>query len=1181
MKKKTLISFLASLGCLACLAGCGADTSGLEAAKDYIKELYKNEATETGADFERAGKITIKGVEYTIEWSVNTTEIAVTQDSNGNYVIDVDEAAEADVNYVLTAVITDPNGNKETLTYNYTMPKFREMTHAEYAATEEGKAVIVKGVITALVNTDSNRDVYFEDADGGYYIYNLDAETHATLQVGQEIRARGTRSVYNGNYQIKNATVEILNAEATPVTPNDITAIFEAAADVNATELTSLQSTLVTLKGVTVLGQDTGNNTYYNFILGDNQSYVRLSGSSCALSSADQELFKTAVADHIGYTADVVGIVTLYSGKFYLSPITKDAFSNFTIAQRSDAEMVEFEAGLMDGLAAKLTSSVDLQTTGTLYTDVAITWASNNETVAKVEGGKLVITRPAIGEADATVKITATLTAGTESTSVEYTVLVPAMPATLPQALASAPVVGTMYKFYLEQKNLNTNLYFKGGMDGYYLATSSNQEEAIDVYVEDAGDGKFYLATEGAYINVTVRETNDDGSPKNYSITCLDRDPVTKYTWDDENKALIAEEVGAFIGTYGTYQTFSPSKTSYIASGNFVARLCTLVPADEWVDIFAPVDSGKTPVLPEAGKAYAFGMAQGNLEGAVYYLKGGMDGHYMATTTKIEDAIATYLEATTGGYHFYTYVNDVKTYINMVVSGTYVNGAYEATASTVYTIDTEHKTLVADVNGVPYWFGTRNDKNYTTMGPCKVEYNGFYGEFYAVDAEEHVHEYTSVVTDPTCTVDGYTTHSCTCGDSYTDTVVTAPGHNFVDGACTVCTAPDPDAATHEHNYTPVVTDPTCTTDGYTTWTCACEDSYTDTVVPATGHADANADYKCDNNCGTVVVPEADSVLTIPQAKALATALGVGQYTTNKYYMTVTIESIYNTTYGNANVVDADGNKYVIYGLYTWDKATRYDAMDYKPTTGDEITVYGVVGSYNSTPQMKDAWIDEVVQHEHDYTAVPTDATCTADGKTTHTCSICDHSYVDNIVPALGHTTEEGTCERCGQEVGSNAFETVLPSNLTFASAANKASADTYMKDNYADWTITGKLGQTYGGYLGFGRSGDGTSAITSSAISVNSAFTVKTVLKGNGSNGVATSTLTFTLVDANGTVVATGRASGASTDAITPADGKDTTYDISFTFVEGKTWTDVANLKISFAKTTGNIGLKSLEFIQA
>ena len=49
---------------------------------------------------------------------------------------------------------------------------------------------------------------------------------------------------------------------------------------------------------------------------------------------------------------------------------------------------------------------------------------------------------------------------------------------------------------------------------------------------------------------------------------------------------------------------------------------------------------------------------------------------------------------------------------------------------------------------------------------------------------------------------------------------------------------------------------------------------------------------------------------------------------------------------------------------------------------------------------------------------------------------------------------------------------------------------------------------------------------------------------------------------------------------ITPVDAKDTTYNISFTFVDGKTWTDVSNLVVSFSKATGNIGLKSLNFVQ-
>ena len=49
----------------------------------------------------------------------------------------------------------------------------------------------------------------------------------------------------------------------------------------------------------------------------------------------------------------------------------------------------------------------------------------------------------------------------------------------------------------------------------------------------------------------------------------------------------------------------------------------------------------------------------------------------------------------------------------------------------------------------------------------------------------HVHNYTAVVTAPTCTTAGFTTHTCSCGDSYTDTSVDALGHTA--GAEATCT----------------------------------------------------------------------------------------------------------------------------------------------------------------------------------------------------------------------------------------------------------------------------------------------------------------------------------------------------------------------------------------------------------
>jgi hypothetical protein len=52
----------------------------------------------------------------------------------------------------------------------------------------------------------------------------------------------------------------------------------------------------------------------------------------------------------------------------------------------------------------------------------------------------------------------------------------------------------------------------------------------------------------------------------------------------------------------------------------------------------------------------------------------------------------------------------------------------------------------------------------------------------------------------------------------------------------VTTAPAPETTAHVHSYTPVVTAPTCTEKGYTTYTCACGDKYVDNYTDALGHS---------------------------------------------------------------------------------------------------------------------------------------------------------------------------------------------------------------------------------------------------------------------------------------------------------------------------------------------------------
>ncbi|MBQ8893110.1 MAG: hypothetical protein IJ043_01735 [Clostridia bacterium] len=92
-------------------------------------------------------------------------------------------------------------------------------------------------------------------------------------------------------------------------------------------------------------------------------------------------------------------------------------------------------------------------------------------------------------------------------------------------------------------------------------------------------------------------------------------------------------------------------------------------------------------------------------------------------------------------------------------------------------------------------------------------------------------EFAAEVTDPTHTENGYTTHTCICGYTVVDTETAALGHEFgdyehdevlTDGKHThtaTCIANDGGFDTQFCEFTTSYTDPTCTEDGYVTYTC--------------------------------------------------------------------------------------------------------------------------------------------------------------------------------------------------------------------------------------------------------------------------------------------------------------------------------------------------------------------------
>ena len=227
----------------------------------------------------------------------------------------------------------------------------------------------------------------------------------------------------------------------------------------------------------------------------------------------------------------------------------------------------------------------------------------------------------------------------------------------------------------------------------------------------------------------------------------------------------------------------------------------------------------------------------------------------------------------------------------------------------------------------------------------------------------------------------------------------------------------------------VVTPPTCFENGYTTYTCGlCGGTKTGDKVDA-GHSYENG------FCTVCGEPVPNSVLTIAQALELAASKEHDVYTIGKYYVTGVITNVYNTTYGNMYIQDEEGNELCIYGTYSADGKTRYDAMDVKPVAGDTITVYGIIGRYNDTLQMKYGnVVEHIVPHVHNYTYE-----CSTE------CTGCDEGTRE----AYHEYDQDSVCIYCSVPCEHN-WQKAEESELYFCTICEKKCAE----HSYADGSCT-------------------------------------------------------------------------------------------------------------------------------
>ena len=385
----------------------------LKAAYDYVHQMTKTISEKTGANYSVTGSVKIGEKTYTVTWTVSDNRIDLVPSEDGLTVsVVVPEPAE-DINYTLSFVIYNEKGESLGRDYAHVVPAFAYNTFDEYAAAEDDEPLVITGIVSGVFSKttgSSANGLYIQDLnnEGGYYVYNLTDDPNGVILPGMTVKVKGVKDTYNGTYELINASVEIVDETITPVVPVDYTELLAGAAALNDADLVKYQGMLVTVKGVTV--GELGDNGYYYFTLGAHKTYLRISSSNNATTKEALETIKSVHAANYGNVADVTGVISLYNGNFYLSPVSADAFSNIQVPERTDAEKIALELGTIK-LDSKLTADkvIELLANGASYSEVVFTWSVVENAAAVLEGNTLTLTVP---DEKTTVELVVTATCG-------------------------------------------------------------------------------------------------------------------------------------------------------------------------------------------------------------------------------------------------------------------------------------------------------------------------------------------------------------------------------------------------------------------------------------------------------------------------------------------------------------------------------------------------------------------------------------------------------------------------------------------------------------------------------------------------------------------------------------------------------------------------------------------------
>ncbi|MBQ8428837.1 MAG: hypothetical protein IJX30_01930 [Clostridia bacterium] len=576
--KKLLVSLLAVSFCLAAFAGCGGTndnsnpdsssapveetTTDIEGAADYLDSWLIEQDVETRRDFTRPNSLVypaIGGHTYTITWSVDVAEDIVKLVVDGdNTKVDVNEDMAEDTEFVLTATVSDGNGNEKTVDFYHTLLKApavvpQAITEAPvegaeyrlymYQVTKKGESYFTGTMSKFYLATSSEYTeaviVTVENVEGkeGYYYMTFVDPSNNNKQY------LGVTNTYNNGSWHDNA----IYAPTTEITEDD-NINFEWS--FNA-EYKVMVSTLSNVK--TGNDQATTEGTDVTYYLGTDSGYWTFGAMNLNEITNDDAC--------IGYLVEMIDKSTI----------------------SAEDKIAAEKTALSITTAFNGEATAELPVKGSTYGDVTITWAVKEGELVSIADNILTVTAPT---APTKATITATLACGEVSETVEFEL---SLNLDLPDAV-TAPEANVTYKMYLYQAGLEKILYVTGTYGARYLDMTENGAEAVDVFAEAATDGyKFYIVVDGVNQYLTIYTNSSDKTAVKF-----DAGEGSVFYYKDNIKAWCARmgDNEFYIGTYSTFNTISASFSSYVTAENtgvdqFPAVLCKAsdVKVDETPDV--------------------------------------------------------------------------------------------------------------------------------------------------------------------------------------------------------------------------------------------------------------------------------------------------------------------------------------------------------------------------------------------------------------------------------------------------------------------------------------------------------------------------------------------------------------------------------------------------------------------